>query len=173
MYVYDKTSVQYETVQVKHVSIEALAAEGYDIDDKEKDSDHLFNAAQPDYILNVLTRRQRQVIQCILEGYTRRETAKKLGISLQAVHQIIPRMRLRLQKEQFSFQGMAAKQQPDTYEESKNIVFFFSLITPGIDAAKLYNLWVEHAALRDYERPEYQLLVVWLDEFSFEKKSII
>lgn len=90
--------VVYQKAPVQHVSIEALAAEGYDIGDNEKEFEQLIGAGQSEYILQQLTRRQRQVIDCILEGYTRRETAKKLGISLQAVHQIIPRMRLRLQK---------------------------------------------------------------------------
>jgi DNA-directed RNA polymerase specialized sigma24 family protein len=58
----------------------------------------MIGAGQSEFLLKNLTRRQRQVIDCIIEGYSRRETAAKLGISLQAVHQIIPRMRQRLQK---------------------------------------------------------------------------
>src|SRR5437660_8742539 len=43
-----------------------------------------------------LTNRQQLVLKFVLEGKTRREIASFLSISEQAVHQIIPRMRKRL-----------------------------------------------------------------------------
>jgi len=89
---------EYYKVPVQNVSIETLSEAGYDIGDNGKQFDEMIGIGQSEYIMNLLTRRQRQVIACICEGYTRRETAVRLGISLQAVHQIIPRMRQRLKR---------------------------------------------------------------------------
>lgn len=51
------------------------------------------------YYLNFLTERQKQVVYCLAElGMSRKETALHLMISLQAVHQIILRMRERLKE---------------------------------------------------------------------------
>jgi DNA-binding NarL/FixJ family response regulator len=49
--------------------------------------------------MGCLTRRQREVAEKLLAGYTRRETAQQLGICLQAIHQIAPRMRKRLKQQ--------------------------------------------------------------------------
>lgn len=49
------------------------------------------------YYLTFLTDRQKQVVFCLAElGMSRKETALHLMISLQAVHQIVLRMRERL-----------------------------------------------------------------------------
>jgi len=47
--------------------------------------------------MSYLTRRQKQVVICLNDrGLTRKETAVGLGVSLQAVHQIVLRIRKRL-----------------------------------------------------------------------------
>ena len=88
----------YYKVPVQNVSIEALSEAGYEIGDNGRETDQMIGLGQSEFIMRQLTRRQREVIDCICQGYTRRETAAMLGISLQAVHQIIPRMRQRLRK---------------------------------------------------------------------------
>lgn len=50
-------------------------------------------------LLTMLTRRQIQVARCLNDmEMTRRETASHLGVSLQAIHQIVLRMRKRLRQ---------------------------------------------------------------------------
>lgn len=89
---------EYYKVPVQNVSIETLSEAGYDIGDNGKQFDEMIGIGQSEYIMSLLTRRQRQVIEKICEGYSRRDTAAMLGISLQSIHQIIPRMRKRLKK---------------------------------------------------------------------------
>jgi len=79
-----------------HVSITQLDELGVEIGDDGKEDERMYGELQLPYILQCLTGRQKAVAQMMAQGYMRKETAKRLGISLQAIHQIIPRMRKRL-----------------------------------------------------------------------------
>lgn len=57
--------------------------------------------------------------------------------------------------------------------ESKDIAFFLFLITPEMTTKKLFEIWLVHPVLKDYERPEYKWLEVWVEEFSSERNSIL
>jgi DNA-binding NarL/FixJ family response regulator len=81
----------YYRVPVQNVSIETLSEAGYEIGDNGRETDAMIGLGQSEFIMKQLPRRQREVIDCICQGYSRREIAEKLGISLQAIHQIIPR----------------------------------------------------------------------------------
>ena len=83
-------------VYVQHVSIDALEEAGWELGDDGFQAENAASFIQNDWTFQCLTKRQREVATCLFEGYTRRETAKKLKVSLQAIHQIIPRMRNRL-----------------------------------------------------------------------------
>ncbi|OGY24259.1 MAG: hypothetical protein A2Y57_04210 [Candidatus Woykebacteria bacterium RBG_13_40_7b] len=86
-----------DRIPVVHVSIENLAESGFEIPGKNEEEINLGNLNK-EYLERCLTRRQREVASFLFDGYTRKETAKNLTppVSLQAVHQIVLRMRRRL-----------------------------------------------------------------------------
>ncbi len=69
---------------------------GLDIDDNGQAMNNIYGQAEYERILSCLTNKQREVVLLLNEGYTRTEIADRLHISLQAIHQIIPRIRSRL-----------------------------------------------------------------------------
>ncbi len=83
-------------VYVQHVSIDALEEAGWELGDDGFQAENAASFIQNDWLFQCLTKRQRSVASLLTEGYTRRETAEKLDVSLQAVHQIVLRMRSRL-----------------------------------------------------------------------------
>ena len=83
-------------VYVQHVSIDALEESGWELGDNGFQAENAASFIQNDWLYQVLTKRQRTVAALLTDGYTRRETAQKLEVSLQAVHQIVLRMRSRL-----------------------------------------------------------------------------
>jgi DNA-directed RNA polymerase specialized sigma24 family protein len=88
------------TVKVKtylyHARISVMQDEGLDVGDNGREVEGLVSVSQADYLMSRLTRRQREVVELLQLGYTRREVAQRLGVCLQAIHQIVPRMRKRL-----------------------------------------------------------------------------
>jgi DNA-binding NarL/FixJ family response regulator len=89
-----------DTIRVKsysyHLSISAMEEQGLEIGDNEQEVSNFYGQHEAARLLACLTKRQRQVAGLLNEGYSRKDTAQKLGISLQAIHQIVPRMRKRL-----------------------------------------------------------------------------
>lgn len=83
-------------VYVQHVSIDTLEEAGVELGDNGFQAEEAASFIQNDWLYQVLTKRQRTVAALLTDGYTRRETAQKLEVSLQAVHQIVLRMRSRL-----------------------------------------------------------------------------
>ncbi len=83
-------------VYVQHVSIDALEEAGIELGDNGFQAEEAASFIQNDWLYQCLTKRQRTVAALLADGYTRRETAQKLEVSLQAVHQIVLRMRSRL-----------------------------------------------------------------------------
>jgi hypothetical protein len=63
------------------------------------------------------------------------------------------------------------QQGADRNMTAKDVAFFFFLITPGMNAKKIFQLWATHPVLKDYERPDEQWLVVWVEEFVSERNS--
>lgn len=83
-------------VYVQYVSIDTLEEAGLELGDDGFQAEEAASFIQNDWLYQVLTKRQRTVASLLADGYTRRETAQKLEVSLQAVHQIVLRMRNRL-----------------------------------------------------------------------------
>lgn len=83
-------------VYVQHVSIDTLEEAGFELGDDGFQAENAASFIQNDWLYQVLTKRQRTVAQLLAEGYSRRDAEEKLEVSLQAVHQIVLRMRSRL-----------------------------------------------------------------------------
>lgn len=83
-------------VYVQHVSIDTLAESGWEMGDDGIQAENATSNLHKIWFLQRLTRRQQTVAALLADGYTRRETAQKLNVSLQAIHQIVLRMRGRL-----------------------------------------------------------------------------
>ena len=58
--------------------------------------ENIYSQIQQESILSCLTKRQQTVVALLLQGYKRKEIAHELDVVLQAIHQIIPRIRKRL-----------------------------------------------------------------------------
>ncbi len=70
---------------------------GWEIGDDGQEELESYSRFTKRYYLTFLTDRQKQVVFCLAElGMSRKETALHLMVSLQAVHQIVLRMRERL-----------------------------------------------------------------------------
>lgn len=85
-------------IPVQHVSMTAMEEKGWELSDggrQEREQYAVFNKRS---LLAMLTARQRQVVICLDEGMKRREAALHLMVSLQAIHQIILRVRKRLRE---------------------------------------------------------------------------
>jgi DNA-directed RNA polymerase specialized sigma subunit len=87
-----------QKVFVQHISLTAMEEAGWELsDDGEEERKFYGGEFQKEALLLNLTRRQREVAHCLSDmDSSRKETAKNLGVSLQAVHQIVLRMRKRL-----------------------------------------------------------------------------
>lgn len=83
-------------VYVQHVSIDALEEAGWELGDGGFQAENAASFIQNDWLFQCLTKRQRAVASLLTDGYSRRDAAQKLEVSLQAVHQIVLRMRSRL-----------------------------------------------------------------------------
>lgn len=90
--------IRQQTIKVfvQHVSIDTLEEAGWELGDDGFQAENAASFIQNDWLYQCLTKRQRSVAALLADGYTRRETAQKLNVSLQAIHQIVLRMRGRL-----------------------------------------------------------------------------
>ncbi len=79
----------YIRLKVQSDSYEGLIEEGFDIGDRSKDEKEYYAGLSEQAIKRLLTRRQLQVVICLQQGLTRKEIARSLIMSEQAVHQII------------------------------------------------------------------------------------
>lgn len=57
---------------------------------------------------------------------------------------------------------------PKDEECVRNICYLFYLSTPYTDAREIYEEWHNHKVLKDYERPDFNLLKIWVGEFEDE-----
>lgn len=87
-------------VFIQCVSMTALEENGFELSDSGEHERQIYGGElQKQAILQVLTKRQREVAFCLNDrDLTRKETAGELGVSLQAIHQIVLRMRKRLRE---------------------------------------------------------------------------
>lgn len=85
-----------ERVYVANVSLSDLEDAGHELVDNRDMTDTVISELQSDWYKSKLTNRQKAVAQNLIEGYSRKETAARLNVSLQAIHQIVIRMRNRL-----------------------------------------------------------------------------
>ncbi len=84
-------------VFVEHLSLTSMQEAGFDLDDGGKQEKEIFSGFYKESLLGFLTRKQRRLAECLNDrGMTRKEAAECLGVSLQAVHQMVLRMRKRL-----------------------------------------------------------------------------
>ncbi len=92
-----------QKVYISEVSISKLEEVGLDPNDNGFESETNYSLGVDGYLLNCLTRRQQTVAQLLAEGFTRKEVARTLQVSLMAIHRIVPRMRIRLKKKAYEF----------------------------------------------------------------------
>lgn len=87
---------------VQNISFENLEAFEEDpmiadmLSDRGFEAENTYSQDQVMFIMGGLTNRQREILNLVLAGYSRKEIAGDQGICLQAVHQIIPRIRKRV-----------------------------------------------------------------------------
>jgi DNA-binding NarL/FixJ family response regulator len=86
----------FKTVYVKQVSLSTLSESGYEPSDGGSYQDEAYGHFGELSIISTLTNRQRKVVNLLAQGFSRKEIARELGISLQAIHQIVPRIRKRI-----------------------------------------------------------------------------
>jgi DNA-binding NarL/FixJ family response regulator len=87
-----------EEITIKDSSYEGLQESGWDAGDNNQAEREIYARINKKTILNYLTGAQRRVALLLLEGDDRKEIARKMMVSEQAVNQIIPRMKRRLTK---------------------------------------------------------------------------
>ncbi len=86
--------VAYIRTQVRVSSLDELQEQSW-AEPSTPDSFTLGLAGSTD-LYKALTKRQRKIARELANGYSRKEVAAKNGISVQAIHQMVPRMRTRL-----------------------------------------------------------------------------
>lgn len=86
----------YEEIYVTHVSLQNLEEAGWELGDGGLEEEKMQAELNSHWLISCLTNRQRKVAAFLTDGFTRKETAKQLGVCLQAIHQIVLRMRKRL-----------------------------------------------------------------------------
>lgn len=83
-------------VYVQHVSLTNLQSLGYEIGDNDIHEEEMYSRFGELSLISRLTNKQRKVVDLLSKGYKRKEIARELGVSLQAIHQIVPRIRKRV-----------------------------------------------------------------------------
>ena len=137
-------------VYAQHFSLEDLEEKGLQFADDSADHNN------PDYLFTVLTNRQRQVAKLLDDGYTRKEIANDLQVCVQAIHQIVLRIRKRINDKA----GVDTKHLTPRRltEDTKNLIFMFMLTNPNLSVKLMHDIWDIHPLLKDYDKPSYQAL---------------
>lgn len=91
---------RYTKIRVEHVSLETYEEEGEIFGDDGFQMAEGYGQFEKDFFLQCLTGRQRKVAELLFSGYKRQEIAShpEINVCIQAIHQIIPRIRKRLAK---------------------------------------------------------------------------
>ena len=86
-----------KVIRVEQLSLTSLQEVGFDPSDEGKEAQQTLSRLSSHEMLNVLTKRQREVAVMLgIKGFSRSQIAKKLGIKPRAVHKLIWRMRKRI-----------------------------------------------------------------------------
>ncbi len=144
--------IQTEKIKVKNYSLTQMQETGWDLSDDERDEKAFYAKFASQAIINQLTEKQRRVVICLNEGLKRQEVASRLMISLQEVHQIIARIRIRIEDKKVDKNQM---------ESIKNLVWVFYYYA-DTTAKTLYENWHKDALLNDYPRPSMATLKKWI-----------
>ena len=86
-------------VYVNHVSMETLEENGVEFGTEEKEFQNSEDQIQREYLNKLLTKKQIKLLSLLVdEEMSRKEAAKALNIHIQAVHQMVLRIRKRLKQ---------------------------------------------------------------------------
>jgi hypothetical protein len=107
---------------------------------------------QKKYVLGFLTKRQQKVAILLEETKDRKEVSNRLGIGLQAVHQIVLRMRKRMRKRIPVSQTTASMKQNFIFME--NLIFLYLITNPSVPIMTIFQDWYKNKVLSEYNRPE-------------------
>jgi RNA polymerase sigma factor (sigma-70 family) len=84
---------------VRDLSLESLNESGIQFGDRGLEEKKIYDSQNMEWILSCLTKKQRKIVEYLfIQDKTRKETADLVGVKLQAVHQIVPRIRKRIRK---------------------------------------------------------------------------
>jgi len=88
----------YPTIKIPvyNIPLSEMAEGGFEPSDNGSFDAEMFSALGSEDIMKLLTRRQYRLITLLKDGKTRKSAASTIGVSLQAVHQMILRIRKRL-----------------------------------------------------------------------------
>ena len=137
-------------IYAQHYSIQELEDKGVQLADSSAE------LQLPHELLTVLTNRQKQVAELLEEGYSRKEVAVQLHVCVQAIHQIVLRIRKRLyDKAGVNKKHLAPRR---LTEDTKNLIFMFILTNPSISVSIIYEVWDRHPLLKEYDKPTLQSL---------------
>lgn len=78
-------------------SLQKMEDAGWDMANEIDEEEKITSELTSEWLLKCLTNRQRKVAGLLTNGYSRKDTAQELQISHQAIHQIVLRIRKRLQ----------------------------------------------------------------------------
>ncbi len=80
------------------ISLTPFEIAGVELSDGGRETEQYYGQEQKAYLLACLTRRQQRIAVLLTDGFTRREIAGQLRVSVQAIHQIVLRIRKRLRE---------------------------------------------------------------------------
>lgn len=128
-----------------------------DPSDDNHEVDMMQGNIQRDQIYSVLSPKQKKVAELIEKGLDRRMIANELQVCLQAVHQIIGRMRERILSAKFNEQKYGTMRKRELIRGL--IYFYFLTIRPErISYETLISRWNTHTCLRDYKLLDEQTM---------------
>lgn len=134
---------------VERVSIES-GGSFTDPSDNNHEVDMVAGNIQREQIYSVLSPKQKKVAELIERGFDRRMIAVEMGVCLQAIHQMIGRMRDRIKSSQFNEQKYGTLRKRELI---RGIMFFYflTLCPKRLCYDELIAVWNTHTVLRDYQ----------------------
>jgi hypothetical protein len=112
-------------------------------------------------LLKRLTNRQKKIAQLLATGKTRKQIAFELRVSLQAVHQIVLRMRQRYGEKPLNFYQKRER----IVEFYRSLIFAGLLMHPEFYPEDIYENWLTDTFLKEYTRPPLMLIKKIYKEF--------
>jgi len=112
-------------------------------------------------LLKKLTNRQKKIASLLVTGKSRKQIAIELRVSLQAVHQIILRMRQRYGEKPLNFYQKRER----IVEFYRSLVFASLLMHSDYYPEDIYERWLSDTFLKEYTRPPLMLIKKIYKEF--------